>query len=155
MGAVPTTHITVHIDAVLICTPLNLHAPMVIDALRAGKHVFIEKCLIFKEEEGERIRKVAEGHPQQVLQVGIQRRSSALYKVAMQMARKGAIGKVLLVRAQWHMNNDWRRPVSDAKYERLINPTSALEGEFLRILWTKARAFNIGFLKGQNSDEWT
>jgi predicted dehydrogenase len=121
MGAVPTTHITVHIDAVLICTPLNLHAPMVIDALRAGKHVFIEKCLIFKEEEGERIRKVAEGHPQQVLQVGIQRRSSALYKVAMQMARKGAIGKVLLVRAQWHMNNDWRRPVSDAKYERLIN----------------------------------
>jgi len=35
------------------------------------------------------------------------------------------------------------------------DPTSALEGEFLRILWTKARAFNIGFLKGQNSDEWT
>src|SRR5208337_1719882 len=30
-------------DAVLIATPLNLHAQMVVDALNAGKHVFVEK----------------------------------------------------------------------------------------------------------------
>jgi predicted dehydrogenase len=56
-----------------------------------------------------------------VLQVGLQRRSSVLYNVAMEMVRKGAIGKVMFVRAQWHRNNDWRRPVPDPKYERLIN----------------------------------
>ena len=109
------------IDAVLIATPLNLHAQMVIDALDAGKHVFVEKTMYFKEEEGDLIRKAAAEHPKQVLQVGLQRRSSVLYNVAMQMIRKGAIGKVMFVRAQWHRNNDWRRPVPDPKFERLIN----------------------------------
>jgi predicted dehydrogenase len=109
------------IDAVLIATPLNLHAKMVVDALDAGKHVFVEKTMYFKEEEGDQIRKASAEHPKQVLQVGLQRRSSVLYNVAMQMIRKGAIGKVMFVRAQWHRNNDWRRPVPDPKYERLIN----------------------------------
>ena len=109
------------VKAVVIATPLNLHAKMVIDALDAGKHVFVEKTMYFKEEEGDPIRKAAAEHPKQVLQVGLQRRSSVLYNVAIEMIRKGAIGKVMFVRAQWHRNNDWRRPVPDPKYERLIN----------------------------------
>jgi len=109
------------VDAVLICTPLNVHAPMTLAALDAGKHVFVEECMFFQEAEGEQISKAAEAHPQQVLQVGLQRRSSALYRVAMQMVRKGAIGRALLVRTQLNLNNNWRRPVTDAKYERLIN----------------------------------
>lgn len=108
-------------DAVLICTPQNLHAPMVIAALEAGKHVFVEASLFLKEPEGEQIRRAADLHPQQVLQVGLQWRSSAVYRVAMQMVRKGVIGRVLFVRTQWHLNNNWRRPVPDAKDERLIN----------------------------------
>jgi predicted dehydrogenase len=109
------------LDAVLIATPLNLHAQMVVDALGAGKHVFVEKTMYFKEEEGGEIRKAAAEHPKQVLQVGLQRRSSVLYQVAMEMIRKGALGKIMFVRAQWHRNNNWRRPVPDPKYERLIN----------------------------------
>jgi predicted dehydrogenase len=109
------------LDAVLICTPLNLHARMVLDALDAGKHVFVEKSMFFKEEEGEQIRQAAAAHPKQVLQVGLQRRSSILYNIAMQMIRKGALGKVMFVRTQWHRNSDWRRPVPDPKFERLIN----------------------------------
>jgi predicted dehydrogenase len=109
------------IDAVLICTPLNLHTRMTIDALDAGKHVFVEKSMFFKEEEGEQIRQAAVAHPKQVLQVGLQRRSSVLYNVAMEMIRKGALGKITFVRAQWHRNSDWRRPVPDPKFERLIN----------------------------------
>ncbi|MDE3148641.1 MAG: gfo/Idh/MocA family oxidoreductase, partial [Acidobacteriota bacterium] len=34
---------------------------------------------------------------------------------------KGALGKIMFVRAQWHRNNNWRRPVPDPKFERLIN----------------------------------
>jgi predicted dehydrogenase len=109
------------IDAVLICTPLNLHTRMVMDALAAGKHVFVEKSMFFKEEEGEQIRQAAAAHPKQVLQVGLQRRSSVLYNVAMEMIRKGALGKITFVRAHWHSNRDWRRPVPDPKFERLLN----------------------------------
>ncbi|TAM83842.1 MAG: Gfo/Idh/MocA family oxidoreductase [Acidobacteria bacterium] len=108
-------------DAVLIATPLNEHAQMVIDALNAGKHVFVEKTMYFKEEEGEQIRKAAEANSRQVLQIGLQRRSSVLYNVAVQMIRKGALGKVMFVRTQWHRNNNWRRPVRDSRFERLIN----------------------------------
>jgi len=109
------------IDAVLIATPLYLHARMTIDALEAGKHVFIEKSMFFKEEEAEQIRKVAAAHPKQVLQVGLHRRSSVLYQVAMDMVRKGALGRVLLVQSRVTTHSSWRRPVADAKYERLIN----------------------------------
>ena len=109
------------LDAVMVVTPLNLHTQMVVDALSAGKHVFVEKTMYFKEDEEELIRKAAEEHPQQALQVGLQRRSSVLYQVAMEMIRKGALGKVMFVRANWHRNSDWRRPVPDPKYERLIN----------------------------------
>jgi predicted dehydrogenase len=109
------------LDAVLIATPLNLHAQMVLDALSAGKHVFVEKTMYFKEEEGDQIRTAAAEHPKQVLQVGLQRRSSLLYQVAMEMIRKGALGKIMFVRAQWHRNSNWRRPIPDPKYERLIN----------------------------------
>ena len=108
-------------DAVFIATPLNLHAQMVVDALNAGKHVFVEKTMYFKEEEGDLIRKAMDDHPKQVLQVGLQRRSSVLYQVAMEMIRKGALGKVMFVRAQWDRNSNWRRPVPDPKFERLIN----------------------------------
>jgi len=108
-------------DAVLIATPLNLHAQMIIDSLNAGKHVFVEKTMYFKEEEGEQIRKAAEANSKKVVQIGLQRRSSVLYNVAMQLVRKGALGKVMFVRAQWHRNNNWRRPVRDPKLERLIN----------------------------------
>ena len=109
------------VDAVMVVTPLNLHTQMVVDALSAGKHVFVEKTMYFKEEEEGQIRRAAQEHPQQALQVGLQRRSSVLYQVAMEMIRKGALGKVMFVRANWHRNSDWRRPVPDPKYERLIN----------------------------------
>jgi predicted dehydrogenase len=106
------------IDLILIATPLNLHAQMVIDSLNAGKHVFVEKTMYFKEAEGDAIRQAAAAHPKQI---GLQRRSSILYQVAMEMIRKGALGKVMFVRANWHRNNNWRRPVHDPQYERLIN----------------------------------
>jgi predicted dehydrogenase len=109
------------VDAVVIATPLHLHAPMLLDALAAGKHVFVEKTLFFKEEEDEQIRQAAAAHPKQVLQVGLQRRSSRLFQKAIEMVREGALGKVLHVRSHVATNNSWRRPVVTAEYERQIN----------------------------------
>lgn len=109
------------IDAVMIATPLYLHARMVLDSLDAGKHVFIEKSMFFKEEDAAQINKAAAAHPKQALQVGLQRRSSILYRLVVEMVGKGALGKVLLVQSRIAINNSWRRPVVDARYERLIN----------------------------------
>jgi len=128
IGSNPETYTEYHkmlerkdMDAVLIATPLNLHAQMVVDALGAGKHVFVEKTMYFKEDEADMIRKAMAANPKQVLQVGLQRRSSLLYQVAMEMIQKGALGKIMFVRAQWNRNNNWRRPVPDPSLERLIN----------------------------------
>ena len=108
-------------DAVMIATPLNLHCQMVVDALNAGKQVFVEKTMYFKEEEGEMIHKAMAANPKLVVQVGLQRRSSVLYQVAIEMIRKGALGKIMFVRAQWHRNSNWRRPLPDPSLERQIN----------------------------------
>jgi predicted dehydrogenase len=45
-----------NIDAVIIATPEHRHAAMLIDALEAGKHVYIEKPLGHTIEEGEKIQ---------------------------------------------------------------------------------------------------
>ena len=39
------------IDGVVIATPLNWHAPMVLDSLAAGKHVFCEKSMALTMDE--------------------------------------------------------------------------------------------------------
>ncbi len=109
------------IEAVLIVTPLNQHCKMAIDALSAGKHVFLEKTMVFNEGEIKALREAVAAHPKQKFQVGLQRRYSDIYRMAMAMIRKGAIGKVTHVRAQWNRNSDWRRPVADPKLERQIN----------------------------------
>jgi predicted dehydrogenase len=109
------------IDAVFIATPLYLHAPMLIDSLQAGKHVYVEKSMFFKEEELKPILQAASARPKQVIQVGLQCRSNGMYKTAMEMIRKGALGKLTFARAQWHRYNSWRRPVVDPELERLIN----------------------------------
>src|SRR5882724_5918215 len=77
--------------------------------------------MFFKEEEADKIRKAVTVHPKQVLQVGLHRRSSVLYQIAIDMVRKGALGKVLRVESRVTTNGSWRRPVADAKFERLIN----------------------------------
>ena len=95
------------IDAVVIATPLYVHFPVTRDALEAGKHVFCEKSLVFKPEEVHALRALAEAHPKQVLQVGLQRRYSKFYQTAKAMIDKGVIGQVTHVRAQWHRNPGW------------------------------------------------
>jgi polar amino acid transport system substrate-binding protein len=46
------------VNTVFIATRHNLHAPLTIDALRAGKHVFVEKPLAMTMEELAELRKV-------------------------------------------------------------------------------------------------
>ncbi|MGI9014388.1 MAG: Gfo/Idh/MocA family protein [Phycisphaerales bacterium] len=51
------------IDAVSICSPTALHVPLAIDALRAGKHVLVEKPLALSSELAMQTVHVADEHP--------------------------------------------------------------------------------------------
>ncbi len=92
------------IEAVFVITPLFVHYPLTHDALEAGKHVFCEKCLVFKPHEVHALRADAAAHPNQVLQTGLQRRSSYFYQTVKQMVDKGILGDVHHIHAQWHRN---------------------------------------------------
>jgi hypothetical protein len=52
------------VDAVFVITPLFVHFPLTRDALMAGKHVFCEKCLVFKPEEVHALRALHAGASQ-------------------------------------------------------------------------------------------
>ncbi len=92
------------VDAVFVTVPLFVHFPLTRDALMAGKHVFCEKCLVFKPEEVHALRALAAEHPKQTLQTGLQRRYSYFYQTVKQMVDKGILGDVHHIHAQWHRN---------------------------------------------------
>lgn len=97
-----------NVEAVFVTTPLFLHFPVTKDALEAGKHVFCEKSMVFKPEEVHALKALALSRPKQTLQVGLQRRYSAMYQAARQMIEKGMLGDVGFVQAQWHRNPGWK-----------------------------------------------
>jgi predicted dehydrogenase len=93
-----------NVEAVFVTTPLFVHFPVTKDALEAGKHVFCEKCLVFKPEEVHGLRALAAAHPKQIIQTGLQRRYSYFYQTVKKMVDAGILGKVTHVYAQWHRN---------------------------------------------------
>ena len=92
------------IDAVVIAVPDHLHKKLVLDALSAGKHVYIEKPMTWSLEEGPQII-AAEKAAKRVLQVGSQGKTSALAAKAKEIVKSGELGKVHMVRMSNHRNN--------------------------------------------------
>ncbi len=81
------------IDAVCIATPDHWHAIPVIAALRAGKDVYCEKPLTHNIHEAKTIMKEVRAN-KRVLQTGSMQRSSKEFRVACELVRNGAIGKI-------------------------------------------------------------
>ena len=110
------------IDAVVIATPEHLHYQMFLDAVRAGKHVYVEKPLAHTIEQGWDMLAAAKKSGK-VIQVGTQNRSNSLYIKAKEMIAQGMIGEVHYVRAFWYRNSldnnpAWRYAIpSDASEE--------------------------------------
>src|ERR1019366_5675438 len=91
------------VQAVLIATPEHWHAQMVLDALAAGKDVYVEKPVCHTPDEGAKLVD-AERHTKQIVQVGMQRRSYDLYLDGARLVASGALGNVRMVRSWW-LNN--------------------------------------------------
>ncbi len=91
------------IQAVLIGTPEHWHHRMVLDALAAGKDVYVEKPLCQTPEQGVELVE-AEKRTKQIIQVGMQRRSYDLYMEGRKVVAAGTLGDVRMVRSWW-LNN--------------------------------------------------
>lgn len=109
------------IRAVVIAVPLNLHHDLALDALAAGKHVYLEKTMTYNIPQVTDLVTKAKKHSQQILQVGHQYRYSPLYFRVKDMIDKGYLGKVTQIDCRWDRNWNWRRPVPDPSLERKIN----------------------------------
>ena len=91
------------LDAVIVATPDHWHARMVVDAVEAGKDVYVEKPLAHKIDEGFAIIEAVR-RTRRVVQVGTQRRSSELFLQARELVTGGRLGDVRLVTSAWYNN---------------------------------------------------
>ncbi len=92
-----------NVQAVLIATPEHWHAQMVLDALAAGKDVYVEKPLCQTPEQGMQLVE-AEKKSKNIIQCGMQRRSYDLYIEGRKIVAAGTLGNVRMVRSWW-LNN--------------------------------------------------
>ena len=94
------------VDAVLIATPDHWHKQAAIDAMNAGKDVYLEKPMIHLYSDGPEIITTAR-KTQRILQVGSQRVSSTIYKKAKEVIEAGAIGQLTVINAWWDRNPNY------------------------------------------------
>tara|TARA_R110002050_G_scaffold86307_2_gene183543 strand:+ start:295 stop:1488 length:1194 start_codon:yes stop_codon:yes gene_type:complete len=109
-----------NVEAVIIATPLYLHFPMAMDAIDAGKHIYVEKTITYSIEEAEKLAQKVNG-TSTVLQVGHQYRYYELYHKVKEIIDQGWCGQVTQFECQYHSNQSWRRPVNDPALEKHIN----------------------------------
>ncbi len=128
------------VDAVLLGTPDHLHLAQTTAALRAGKHVYLEKPTSHQFEEGARFLAAARGAARGlVIQTGTQQRSGGHYRRAKEeIFAKGRLGKVIFARAVWH-DFPWQRRKIDPQprpagldWERFLGPAPRIAYDWIR-----------------------
>jgi len=97
------------VDAVIIGTPDHWHCKIMVDALEAGKHVYVEKPLANSVEECYLMEAAARKYNKQVVQVGQWQRSGTHYANAIDIVRSGQLGNIRLVKV-WAYQG-WMKPV--------------------------------------------
>jgi predicted dehydrogenase len=100
------------VDAVLIATPDHWHARIAIDAIQAGKHVYLEKPMCHTIEQALELAKVEQEHKDKIrVQVGVQATSFELLDKIHEYIRSKGIGKLVMIHASYNRNNSagpWR-----------------------------------------------
>ena len=95
------------IVAILNGTPDHWHAAVLLDSVAAGKDVFTEKPFSYSIEQGAKMVKGVRA-TKQIVQVGMQRRSSEAVRGAKKLIEEGVLGEIVMARAQWFWN---RKPM--------------------------------------------
>ncbi len=101
------------IEAIVLATPDHQHAPIAIEAVRAGKDVYCEKPMSHSIADGEAMVKASQASGR-IIQAGSQRVSSPLFLKARELCQAGAIGPVRQVDLVLGRNSPggaWEYPV--------------------------------------------
>jgi predicted dehydrogenase len=126
------------IDAIINGTPDHWHSQILIEAVQAGKDIYTEKPFSLTIEQGMKMVRAVRD-TKQIVQVGMQRRSSEAVRAAKKLVDDGVLGEVVLARAQWYWNRppmpqtatlkgnlDWKRFEGPAKRKRPLDPVRFL-----------------------------
>ena len=121
-NGVATTHLDYHevlekdIDAVIIGSPDHWHVRMAVDALAAGKDVYLEKPVTHTIEEGATLTRAVRSS-KRILQCGMQQRSWMHFRDAVELIQGGSLGRVAQVRTYWWQNyqRNWSMKPLDAR----------------------------------------
>jgi predicted dehydrogenase len=111
------------IHAVLIASPEHWHVPMAIDAIAAGKDVYVEKPLTLRIEDALHLRSVVDAN-EQILQVGTQYMMYPKYSEAKKLIAAGKIGHPTLSQTSYCRNS------KDGEWLYTVDPT-VVPGEML------------------------
>ena len=120
------------IDAVCIATPDHWHALQTIDAIKAGKDIYVEKPMTMTIHEGRSMVNALAGS-KQIAQVGLNRRGNILYQKLAREMQSGKIGKITVGRAA-HVNNMFPDGIGKMKSEA---PPAGFDWD----MWLGPRAF--------------
>jgi myo-inositol 2-dehydrogenase/D-chiro-inositol 1-dehydrogenase len=85
------------IEAVLICSSTDTHARLIVEAAKAGKHIFCEKPIDFNVEKIKRALDAVKAAGVK-LQIGFNRRFDHNFKKVRQMVESGKVGDVHIVK---------------------------------------------------------
>lgn len=91
------------IDAVLIGSPDHWHKQMTLDAISAGKDVYVEKPISHTIEEGAEMVRAVEAS-KQIVQTGTQQRSWEHWKLGKQLIDSGKLGQITFVHTYWYQH---------------------------------------------------
>ncbi len=145
-----------NVVAILNATPDHWHHNVLIDAVAAGKDAYTEKPFAYSIEQGAKMVKAVRA-TKQIVQVGMQRRSSEAVRGAKQIVDDGVLGEVVMARAQWFWNRkpmpqklqlegklDWERFQGPAKKRYALD-----ERRFFH--WRNFSDYNGGHLTDQGT----
>lgn len=111
------------IDAVIIASPDHWHARMAMDAARAGKHIYLEKCMTRTVDEAIALRDAVKQH-RVVFQLGHQGRQRDLNQKAKDLIEKETLGRITLIETTTNRNDPasaWVWPVDEKANGRAID----------------------------------
>jgi predicted dehydrogenase len=133
------------VDLVCIASPDRHHAPQAIDAVRAGKDVYVEKPLTHWTQFDLARELAAEAEKLgRIVQVGTQYMADAAYGKVRDLLKQGVIGKPVHAQAGFFRRGDWGEvmPIPDANAEP--GPSldwEAFVGDAPKVPYTVSRFF--------------
>ena len=141
------------VDAIIVATSDHWHTKIAVEAMKAGKDVYLEKPMVQNLNEGKVLIDAART-TNRILQVGSQRVSSIVYQKAKELYNSGAIGELNLVEAWWNRNSAlgaWQYTLpSDASpqtvdWERFLGRAPKMPFDPVRFFrWRNYRDYGTG-----------